>query len=165
MTTDPKPQPPPPSRLDPEAMPRRDFLGKAAAGTACATCAFALLGAMRLPRAAVLPTASKKFKVAIPEGLAPGAPLVPPGRAVAIFRDAAGVHAISTVCTHLGCIVMPTAQGFDCPCHGSKFGPDGAVLRGPAPKSLPWLAVRSAGGGAVIVDEGKEIPPGTKETL
>ena len=122
-------------------------------------------GAARLPRAAVLPTASKKFKLAIPEGLVPGTPLVPPGRAVAIFRDAAGVYAISTVCTHLGCIVTPTPGGFDCPCHGSKFGPDGAVLRGPAPKGLPWLAVRAAGGGAVIVDEGKQVPPGTKEAL
>ena len=36
---------------------------------------------------------------------------MPPGRSVALFRDAEGVYAISTVCTHLGCIVKPTAGG------------------------------------------------------
>ncbi len=154
---------PAPSRLDPEASPRRDFLGLAAAGSACAACAFALLGALKLPKAAVLPSASKKYKVALSETLAPGEPFVPPGRAVALFRDGRGVYAISTVCTHLGCIVKPAPEGFDCPCHGSKFGRDGSVLRGPAPKPLPWLAVRAAGGGAVIVDEGTVVPMGTRE--
>jgi glycine/D-amino acid oxidase-like deaminating enzyme/nitrite reductase/ring-hydroxylating ferredoxin subunit len=40
----------------------------------------------------------------------------------------------SAVCTHAGCIVHwnPFEQCWDCPCHGSQFAPDGAVLNGPA---------------------------------
>lgn len=150
------------SRLDPEAIPRRDFLGKAAVGSACAAILFAATGAARLPKAAVLPSASKKFKVSLPEALPPGEPYVPEGRSVAIFRGSGALYAISTVCTHLGCIVKPSAAGFECPCHGSRFAADGGVLRGPAPKGLVWLSIRSEGG-AVIVDEGTSVPLGTKE--
>jgi hypothetical protein len=57
---------------------------------------FAAVGMMRLPKAAVLPSPSKKFKVTLPETLAAGEPFVPPGRAVALFRDPEGVYAIST---------------------------------------------------------------------
>lgn len=165
MTTDPAKQDPKPSRLDPEAMPRRDFLGIAATSLAFGACGFAAIGAARMPKAAVLPSASKKFKVVLPETLAPGEPFFPPGRSVALFREGDRVHAISTVCTHLGCIVKPMTGGFECPCHGSKFKTDGSVLRGPAPKALAWLSVRAAGGSAVMVDEGTPVPPGTKETL
>lgn len=152
----------PRSRLDPEPIPRRDFLGMAAVGSALSALLFGLLGMLRLPKAAVLPSPSKKFRVSVPETLAPGAAFVPPGRSVAIFRDDEGVYAISTVCTHLGCIVQPAEDGFHCPCHGSRFAPDGSVTRGPAPKALPWLAIRESGG-VLVVDEGQFVPAGTKE--
>lgn len=86
MTTKPSPAAPP-SRLDHEPLPRRDFLGLSALWSAGIAMLFGLFGAARLPRAAVVPMASRKFRVAIPDTLAPGAPLVPPGRSVAIFRD------------------------------------------------------------------------------
>ena len=42
------------------------------------------------------------------------------------------------VCTHLGCVVPWSAANnkFMCPCHGSQYAPDGAVVRGPAPLPL-----------------------------
>jgi glycine/D-amino acid oxidase-like deaminating enzyme len=45
-----------------------------------------------------------------------------------------GIHRVSAVCTHLGGIVTwnDAEQSWDCPLHGSRFGPDGAVLEGPA---------------------------------
>jgi cytochrome b6-f complex iron-sulfur subunit len=150
------------SRLDPEPMPRRDFLGLAALWSALTTLGFGMLGAMRLPRAAVVPSASHKFRVTLPKGLSPTEPFIPAGRPIALFRDGEGVWAVSTVCTHLGCIVKPGAEGFECPCHGSRFSLDGSVVKGPAPKALPWLSVSAAGGDTFIVDESSTVPPGKK---
>ncbi|MBA2504407.1 MAG: FAD-dependent oxidoreductase [Thermoleophilaceae bacterium] len=58
---------------------------------------------------------------------------------VAVHRDDAGeLHAVSSVCTHLYCQVAwnPAERSWDCPCHGSRFDPDGRVLEGPAVKDL-----------------------------
>ncbi len=63
----------------------------------------------------------------------------------AVSRDAQGsVHAVSARCTHLGCIVAwnGAERSWDCPCHASRFAPDGSVLQGPAveplePKPVP----------------------------
>ncbi|HVL05069.1 MAG TPA: FAD-dependent oxidoreductase [Acidimicrobiales bacterium] len=73
--------------------------------------------------------------------LAPGeaAVLVEGTERVAVYRDEAGaVHAVSPVCTHMGCTVTwNTAETtWDCPCHGSRFTCDGAVIQGPAVKDL-----------------------------
>lgn len=151
----------PASRLDPEPVPRRDLLGLAGLWTMAGSMLFALIGMLRLPKAAVLSSPSKKFKVVLPGTLAPGEAFIPAGRSVALFRDASGVHAISTTCTHLGCVVKPGPEGFECPCHGSRFGPDGEVTKGPAPKPLPWLKVANSGG-QWVVDEGAAVPAGTK---
>ncbi len=97
----------------------------------------------------------------LPDNLVAGEAFVPPGRSVALFRDSGGVFAISTVCTHLGCIIKPTAEGFECPCHGSRFTANGEVSKGPAPRALPWLKL-TASAGTVTVDEGTVVPPGTK---
>lgn len=148
-----------PSRLEPEPIPRRDFLGLSAIGSAVAALLFAGLGMLRLPKAAVLPSPSKRFRVQLPESLADGEPYIPPGRSVALVRKGEAVFAVSTICTHLGCIARPTAEGFECPCHGSKFGTAGTVLKGPAPKALPWLQVTPSGRGVYVVDEGKTVRP------
>ena len=75
------------------------------------------------------------------DDLAPGdaAVLKIDGRNVAAHRDQSGrLHAVSAVCTHMGCIVgwNETDRTWDCPCHGSRFGCDGAVLHGPAITAL-----------------------------
>jgi glycine/D-amino acid oxidase-like deaminating enzyme/nitrite reductase/ring-hydroxylating ferredoxin subunit len=60
-------------------------------------------------------------------------------RKVGAYRDDDGVlHAVSTVCTHLGCAVHwnGAERSWDCPCHGSRFHWDGTVLEGPAVKDL-----------------------------
>ena len=95
------------SRFDPEPMPRRDFLGLAAIGTTRSHFFFRSLECFGCPKAAVSASPAKKFNVNLPASLAAGEAFVPPGRSVAVFRDDEGVFAISTVCTHLGCIVKP----------------------------------------------------------
>ncbi|MFE2124755.1 FAD-dependent oxidoreductase [Streptomyces amritsarensis] len=57
------------------------------------------------------------------------------GRPCAVHRDDQGeLHAVSAVCTHLGCLVAfnNAERTWECPCHGSRFGIGGEVLQGPA---------------------------------
>lgn len=61
------------------------------------------------------------------------------GERRAVYRDEDGrLHALSAVCTHLGCTVAfnDAEHSWDCPCHGSRFGTDGSVLEGPAVRPL-----------------------------
>jgi nitrite reductase/ring-hydroxylating ferredoxin subunit len=61
------------------------------------------------------------------------------GEKVACSRDENGkLHQVSPYCTHLGCLVHwnQSEQTWDCPCHGSRFRPNGAVLAGPAETPL-----------------------------
>ncbi|KUO17246.1 FAD-dependent oxidoreductase [Streptomyces dysideae] len=57
----------------------------------------------------------------------------------AVHRDENGrLHAVSARCTHLGCLVAfnPAERTWECPCHGSRFAPDGHVVQGPATRPL-----------------------------
>ena len=61
------------------------------------------------------------------------------GENVAAFKDEQGqVHAVSAVCTHMGCLVgwNATDRTWDCPCHGSRFELSGEVIHGPATQPL-----------------------------
>jgi glycine/D-amino acid oxidase-like deaminating enzyme/nitrite reductase/ring-hydroxylating ferredoxin subunit len=72
-------------------------------------------------------------------GRGEGAILEIEGKKRAVYRDDQGaVHVLNPVCTHLGCLVgFNTAEkSWDCPCHGSRFRPDGEVINGPAVKPL-----------------------------
>lgn len=61
------------------------------------------------------------------------------GRSVA----AGGLMALYQRCVHLGCRVpwCATSQGFECPCHGSKYDSIGEYFGGPAPRNLDRFTV------------------------
>ena len=65
-----------------------------------------------------------------------------------VVRTPEEIHAVSGVCTHLGCIVkwQPGRREFFCPCHGGRFAPDGRVLGGPPPAPLLRYSVSVARG-------------------
>ena len=68
------------------------------------------------------------------------------GRTAGVFRDEADtLHAVSAVCTHMGCLLgwNPVDRSWDCPCHGSRFGITGAVTHGPATEPLPVLKLEN----------------------
>lgn len=77
-----------------------------------------------------------------------------------VVRQGGSFHVISAVCTHLGCTVKKVGEGFNCPCHGSKFDPAGRVLTGPAPRPLEWFEVRQATDGLLVADTKKIVQPG-----
>ena len=82
------------------------------------------------------------------EAIAPnGGAIVRRGaRKLAVSRSAQGdLTCLSAVCTHLGCIVgwNPSATTWDCPCHGSRFRPDGSVIHGPASAPLERLPIEA----------------------
>jgi glycine/D-amino acid oxidase-like deaminating enzyme/nitrite reductase/ring-hydroxylating ferredoxin subunit len=64
----------------------------------------------------------------------------------AVSRDnKCRLHVCSAVCAHLGCIVSwnSTEHTWDCPCHGSRFTPDGKLLNGPALGPLEKASLNS----------------------
>jgi len=111
------------------------------------------------PRATYGPPA--RFAIGKPDEFPPGTRISLDVRRVCVVREGSKVAAISTTCTHLGCIVGVSDTGFACPCHGSRFDQDGNVTGGPAPKPLPWFKVSLKPNGDLEVDKGIEIPPGT----
>jgi cytochrome b6-f complex iron-sulfur subunit len=74
------------------------------------------------------------------------------GHPVGVFRAADGVHALSIVCTHLGCLVAWNKDVglMICPCHGSRYDPSGQVVQGPAPLPLKSYDVRVTGDTVVV---------------
>jgi len=72
------------------------------------------------------------------------------------------MHAVSAICTHMGCRLKPDAPtqqpaGLHCLCHGSRFDRGGAVTQGLAPSPLPKITVR--------VENGRIYALGTRETV
>ena len=65
-----------------------------------------------------------------------------------VVRDARGLAALSSTCTHLGCSVRWDAASrlFRCPCHGGTYHPDGAVAGGPPPAPLARLPIEIRAG-------------------
>jgi cytochrome b6-f complex iron-sulfur subunit len=102
-----------------------------------------------------------RFRVGKPDAFPLGTRLPLTRQRVTVVRTEAGMAAISNTCTHLGCVVATTEIGFDCPCHGSRFDPDGGVLGGPAPRPLPWFKLSLAPSGELEVDTAAPVPPGT----
>ncbi len=146
----------------PEALSRNDFMGALGACACAGGLSLALAGALRSAVPAVFPDASLQFKIGEVEDFAPGQAKRFEEENVIVFQDDGGLFSISTVCTHLGCVVNHNAEGFHCPCHGSKYDKNGNVVQGPAPKALPWFHIARLPSGQLSVDRSKEVPIGTK---
>ena len=80
-----------------------------------------------------------------------------------------GLMAIWQKCVHLGCRVPECAssQGFECPCHGSKYNYHGEYDSGPAPRNLDRFALEVDSQGNLIIDTGNvlETPRAQVKTI
>jgi len=71
-------------------------------------------------------------------------------RPVFVTMEGSSVAVYSAICTHLGCVVHPSGQQLDCPCHGSVFSSAGEVTHGPAKLPLPPNAAKVEGGSVIV---------------
>lgn len=120
---------------------RRDFLKLLTKGLLTLSGALALGGLIRFLDFQTDPAPKTEFDL----GLAANYPInshtllsdVP----AVLLRAESGFSALSLVCTHLGCSLKNEADGFACPCHGSRFDSDGNVTHGPAAQPLTSLRI------------------------
>jgi cytochrome b6-f complex iron-sulfur subunit len=75
-----------------------------------------------------------------------------------IIRVEDKLAALSTTCTHLGCIPswLDADRKFKCPCHGSGFKQNGVNFEGPAPRPLERFKV-SEQDGILVVDKSRKF--------
>jgi len=73
--------------------------------------------------------------------------------------DGVGLMALWQRCVHLGCRVPSCvpSQGFECPCHGSKYNLHGEYNSGPAPRNLDRFGVGVDAAGEFIIDTGTVV--------
>jgi cytochrome b6-f complex iron-sulfur subunit len=80
-----------------------------------------------------------------------------------------GLMALWQRCVHLGCRVPSCvpSQGFECPCHGSKYNLHGEYEQGPAPRNMDRFSVEvdEAGNLVVVTGEILETPRAKNKTI
>lgn len=165
-----------------EGANRREFLWKLGAGAGTVALTGQGVASLRSLVPNVSYDAPTTVKLGAPQEFPDGLKFLPDQR-LYVFREGNTFHAISAVCTHLGCTVRAEALSnpetkqvggretrlthrFLCPCHGSRYAGDGSNVSGPAPKPLAWyrLAV-SPDDGQLIVDLADAVAPDFRLTL
>jgi cytochrome b6-f complex iron-sulfur subunit len=153
---------------------RRDFLLTLGTGAGIAAIGYQGAASLRSLVPNVSYDAPTTVKVGLPADFPDGLKFLPDQR-LFIFREGQVFHAISAVCTHLGCTVRAEALSnpetrtvdgeplrlthrFLCPCHGSKYTGDGGNVSGPAPRPLAWYHLSIAtDDGQLVVDLASEV--------
>jgi menaquinol-cytochrome c reductase iron-sulfur subunit len=170
-------EPTPPSTSD-----RRDFLLKLGAGAGVLAISAQAVASLRSLVPNVTYDAPTTVKLGPPGEFPDGLKFLPDER-LFVFRTGKTFHAISAVCTHLGCTVRAEAltrpeektedgqtlrltHRFLCPCHGSRYTGDGSNVSGPAPKPLAWYRLSvSPDDGQLVVDLADEVDQRFRLTL
>ena len=153
---------------------RREFLCTLGTGAGVAALAAQAGASLRSLVPNVSYDAPTTVKVGLPEEFPDGLKFLPDQR-LFVFREGKTFHAISAVCTHLGCTVRAEAlpqpvsrdvegtplrmtHRFLCPCHGSQYSGDGGNVSGPAPRALAWFHLAVApDDGQLVVDLAQEV--------
>jgi cytochrome b6-f complex iron-sulfur subunit len=161
---------------------RRDFLMKLGLGAGVTGLAAQGAASLRSLLPNVSYDAPTTVKLGTPTEFPDGLKFLPDQR-LFVFRQGNVFHAISAVCTHLGCTVRAEAlpqpeersvggsslrltHRFLCPCHGSRYGGDGSNVSGPAPRPLTWFHLEVApDDGQLVVDLAREVSRDFRLTL
>ena len=167
----PKPAPAKPAAPKPKApMPRRSFLSWMTlawtAFTASMLAALTATGRFMFPNVLFEPPPT--FKAGFPNEIQVGQVDERFKQKFAVwlvrtaydqYANAAGIFALSTVCTHLGCTPnwLEAEQKFKCPCHGSGYYKTGVNFEGPTPRPLERYAISLADDGQILVDKSRKF--------
>ena len=161
---------------------RRDFLVRIGIGGGIAALGAQAVASLRSLVPNVSYDSPTTVKIGMPFDFPDGMKFLPDER-LFVFREGKTFHAVSAVCTHLGCTVraeaLPqvetkTIEGkplrmthrFLCPCHGSKYAGDGTNVAGPAPKPLAWYHLSvSSEDGQLVVDLARSVDRDFRLTL
>jgi cytochrome b6-f complex iron-sulfur subunit len=146
----------------PSEVTRRDFFNK----VTLAALGVAALGGVAVTYQFLSPNVlfepSPTFRAGSPDTYAPDSVTFREQEQVYIVRTKeGGFYAVSAVCTHLGCITQwkEDVRQIQCPCHGSKFEPNGKKIEGPAPRPLEHFAVSLTADGELLVDKLQVVKP------
>lgn len=85
--------------------------------------------------------------------------------AVFVVRKNQKLYAISSICTHLGCVLDLGGKGFACGCHGSQFALDGTRLSGPAKRPLLRYGIWVNDHDQVLIDKSITFDPDHADAL
>ncbi len=144
----------------PAELSRREALGKITGAAFTIAGLGTVFTTVRYLQPNVLFEPPTRFGVGRPEEIPVGTLVVLSEQKLYVGHAEEGFFAMSSVCTHLGCMTRYLAAegGIFCPCHGSRFDLAGRVVGGPAPEPLPrfHLTVTS---GELIVDAGRRVDP------
>ena len=161
---------------------RREFLFRLGTGAGVAALGAQAVASLRSLVPNVSYDAPTTVKLGPPGDFPDGLKFLPDLR-LFVFREGNTFHAISAVCTHLGCTVRAEALSqpqeksvagrplrlthrFLCPCHGSKYEGDGSIVSGPAPKRLAWYSLTAApDDGQLVVDLAQPVDQDFRFTL
>ena len=161
---------------------RRDFLLRLGAGAGAAAIGTQAVASMRSLIPNVSYDSPTTVKLGLPSEFPDGLKFLSDER-LFVVREANTFHAVSAVCTHLGCTVraealtspqtievggspMRLTHRFLCPCHGSEYRGDGSNVAGPAPKPLAWYRLSiAADDGQLVVDLADEVDRDFRLTL
>jgi cytochrome b6-f complex iron-sulfur subunit len=161
---------------------RREFLLRLGTGAGIAAIGYQGVASLRSLVPNVSYDAPTTVKVGLPGDFPEGLKFLPDLR-LFVFREGRVFHAISAVCTHLGCTVRAEALSqsekrdvggqdlklthrFLCPCHGSRYEGDGTNVYGPAPKPLAWYHLTVApDDGQLVVDLAAQVEHDFRLTL
>ncbi len=153
---------------------RRDFLKGLGIGAGVVALGAQGVAALRSLVPNVSYDAPTTVKLGLPAEFPDGMKFLPEQR-LFVFREGRTFHAVSAVCTHLGCTVRAEAlprvetkivggqplrltHRFLCPCHGSRYDGDGQNVAGPAPRPLAWYELTIASDdGKLVVDLAKPV--------
>lgn len=165
-----------------ETRDRREFLIRAGIGAGVAGLAAQAGASLRSLVPNVSYDAPTTVKLGPPAEFPEGMKFLPDQR-LFVFREGRTFHAVSAVCTHLGCTVRAEAlprpekaqvggaplrltHRFLCPCHGSRYRGDGTNVAGPAPRPLAWFQLSvSPDDGQLVADLAHEVGRDFRLTL